>query len=293
MKREQLDNVYLRAMFYGDSGSGKTRLLGTAMECEDTRPMLLLNARGQPVSLRFLGDNTPLVLTVETMSDFNITFDWIMRNQPVPKVLRNVEWGSEEFYDLATNLPEPFNYIYPYLAEYGAERFKTLGVDSITQIQRIANNAVLDNPDVYVPDHIPDRRGYAEYQKLLDMMMFFADKHYSLPVHVLMTALCRHNEMPTLGITKYYPFLWGQGALEVPSYAELVGRLVNIESLTTQKINALANAFEPEEEGERPFNVLYTRGGRSFMAKWQGPASPPPVVVNPTVEKLLDVLKAG
>ena len=291
MKIEDLSNVYLRAMFYGDSGSGKTHLLGTAMECPETSPMLVLNARGQPISFKFLGDNIPLILSIDKMSDFNSIYAWIIQNQPLPKPLQQLDVGTDAWLTVADSLSEPWSYVYRYLGTRGVDRFKTLAIDSITQVQRIANDVVMNEPSsLYTPEAIPAKRGYGEYQKLLDMLTRFADYHYKLPIHVLMTALCRHNEMPTLGITKYYPFLWGQAALEVPSYAELVGRLVNIESLATQQINAMSSQFMPAFKGEQPFNVLYVRGGRDYIAKWQGPQNPPDIVINPTVRKLLDIM---
>ena len=300
MEPESFENVYLRTLFYGDSGSGKTRLLGTAMLCEDTCPMLILNARGQPISLRFLKDR-PLVMTIRKMEDFNSAFAWITNNQPLPKLLSSYYdvddsvWTVEgtNIANTVNELPNPFNYIYEYLIQRGDSRFKTLGIDSITQVQRIANDIVVENVDTYVPNTIPNKRTYPHYQKLLDMLMKFADEHYMLPCHVLMTALCRHSEMPGDDITRYYPFLLGQGAHEVPSYAELVGRLVNVRSLTTQITKAVTDNFVPTYRGEQPFNVLYTQGSRNFVAKWQGPEGPPAVVINPTIKKLLDVIKAG
>jgi len=262
--------------------------------------MLILNARGQPISLRFL-ENRPLVLTVKKMEDFNSIFAWMTDNQPMPKPLQPFyteeggwQFTEEPLMDAIVELPNPFNHIFWYLFQQSrATRFKTLGIDSITQIQRIAGDLVVENAPLYIPDTVPNKRTYPHYQKLLDMLMKFADNHYMIPCHVLMTALCRHSEMPGDDITRYYPFLLGQGAHEVPSYAELVGRLVNVGSLTTRMIGDLSGKFVPEYSGEQPFNVLYTRGSRNFVAKWQGPESPPDVVINPTIEKLLNVIKAG
>lgn len=305
MKEETFEDVYLRALIYGDSGSGKTRLTGTAMQCVETSPMLTLNARGQPISYRFLRDKwyMPLVLSVETMRDFNDTYAWIMDNQPLPTVLKEfVDKPNGDAWDAkVAGLPEPFNYIYRYLGNWVASghstelRFRCFTVDSITQVQRISSDVVMDYDDAaYSPSGFePKKRGYTEYQQMLDMMMKFSDHHYKLPIHVIMTALCRHSEMPTLGYTRYYPFLWGQSALEVPSYAELVGRLINIDSMSTQQINVAAGQFTPIFKGEQPFNVLFTRGGRDFVAKWQGPDNPPDILVNPTVRKILDVINGG
>ena len=301
MKPEILSTAYLRALFYGDSGVGKTHLLSTAMQYAETSPMLVMNARGQPITFRRLGDNIPLVMSVNHMKDFNEIYSWVMDDQPLPKQLHDYEYifgagpgaSNEDAVwqakDLISNLPETWNYVFAYLLSHKTTRFKSIAFDSITQIQRIANNVVLDVPVEYVPDTIPSKRGYTEYQKLLDLLMRFADYHYKLPVHVFMTALCRHSEMVSSNITMYYPFLWGQAALEVPSYAELVGRLIKVDSLATQQARLIAKD-STLKQSEPPFNILLTQGGRDYIAKWQGPENPPDVVVDPTIEKLLNVL---
>jgi hypothetical protein len=289
-KPENLDNSYLYGLFYGDSGAGKTRLMGTAMLDPRTYPLLVLNARGQPSSLRFL-DPRPLVLRIESMKDFNPIYDWILDDQPEPTVFGDVDWGSEDFIYVCEKLPEPFKYIYPYLAEIEERKFKCLGIDSITQVQRIADDQILGY-DTYAADIIPPNSTYPTYNKLLGMMTKLTDHHFELPIHVIMTALSRHSEMPTLGITKYYPFLRGQSALEVPSYAELVGRLVPLASLAQQQMTKLSKDPELKKEfaGRVPYNVLFTRGGRDFIAKWQGVENPPDMIVEPTITKILDIM---
>jgi len=256
--------------------------------------MLLLNARGQPITLRNFEDR-PLVFTIEVMEDFNEFYTWIANDQPLPKSMvevmkeEEVQWGSEGWFAILEDLPAHWATVYEYLAEHNVQKFRSLGVDSITQVQRIARNKIVGYNE-FAPNTVPNATKYPQFQSLLAMMMGFADHHYKLPCHVFITALSRRNEVPTLGITQYYPFLWGQSALEVASYAELVGRLVPVQNLPTQKFNALK-----KREGKRNpndmFNVLLTRGGQDFIAKWQGPMDPPDYIVNPTVQKVIDVIK--
>jgi len=42
---------------------------------------------------------------------------------------------------------------------------------------------------------------------------------------------------------------------------------------------------------ETAWNVLLTKGGRNFMAKWQGIRTNPSVVVNPTISKVIEVME--
>jgi hypothetical protein len=269
-------------------------MLGTAMLCEETYPMLLLNARGQPITLRNFEDR-PLVFTIEEMSDFNDFYTWVAEDQPLLKPLakamkeHELQWGSEGWFAALKDLPKPWGIVYEYLEDHNVQRFGSLGIDSITQVQRIARNKIVDY-NTFTPDTVPNATKYPQFQSLLAMMMGFADHHFDLPCHVFMTALSRRNEVPTLGITQYYPFLWGQSALEVASYAELVGRLVPVQSLPTQKLNTLKKR-EGTHDPNDMFNILLTRGGQDYIAKWQGPMNPPDYIVNPTVQKIIDTIK--
>jgi hypothetical protein len=57
-----------------------------------------------------------------------------------------------------------------------------------------------------------------------------------------------------------------------------------------RKVARLEKAFEDVFKDEEPFNVLLTKGGRNFIAKWQGPLDTPSVVVSPTIGKLIRVI---
>lgn len=274
MKAVQLDKPpYLRMLIYGDSGSGKTRLMGTSTECEHTSPLLVLNARGQPISLRHVYPH-PCILTIESMKDFNNIYQWLSLDQK-----RDVGVAKQ---------PE-IKYCIQYLDDLGAEKFKTLGLDSITHVQRISMDDIAGKAD-RIGD-TPRSTQIQHWGMVLSQLTRVADEFYKLPLNVIITALARHDHVETLGTTMYYPFLWGQSSLEVPSHAELVARLLPIASMQTRKVAQLEKAFENVFQDEDPFNVLLTRGGRNFVAKWQGPENPPSVVVAPTIQKVVDVMR--
>jgi len=87
----------------------------------------------------------------------------------------------------------------------------------------------------------------------------------------------------------FYPFVWGQSSLELPSLAEIVGRMVPIEGLNAAQAMSLKRNLP--KEMETAWNVLLTKGGRNFMAKWQGIRTNPSVVVNPTISKVIEVME--
>lgn len=46
------DTEFTSAIIYGETGSGKTKLIGTAVECEETNPCLLIDVEGGTKTLR-------------------------------------------------------------------------------------------------------------------------------------------------------------------------------------------------------------------------------------------------
>lgn len=264
---------HLKALIYGDSGAGKTFLLGTAQQCKETFPLLVLNARGQPITLRHF-DPPPCILGIENMSDFNFVYGWLDRGQPRGTAFE----GKEEI-----------AYCIEYLDSIGEEKFKTVGVDSITHVQRISLEGIVGSPDKI--GDVPPQAQIQHWGQTLRQLVNLADHFYNLPMHVILNALTRNDKIESLGITMYAPFLWGQSSAEIPSHAELVARLIPIDSIETRKIAQLEKAYEEVFKREEPFNVLLTKGGRNFLAKWQGPLNPPSVVVAPTIEKIMKVIE--
>lgn len=262
--------VLMRMLIYGESGSGKTHLIGSFMECEDTCPVLVLNARGQPVTLRAF-DPPPLVLDMETMADFNLPYRWLQLDQP--------SLEADTTFAIAVNA---------YFEKYGFTKFKTMAIDSLTHVQRISMYQLTDAADKGPGDYAmrPQRQHWGQ---VLGQLTRLADLYYKLPVHVVITALTRQDEVPALGAVLFGPFLWGQSSKEVPAHAEIVGRLMSIETVRAQTVTAMKETF-PKEMRDA-YSVLLTRGGRNFMAKWQGATNPPDVLVAPTAQKIIDIMR--
>jgi hypothetical protein len=271
MKVVSLDEVkYIKLLIYGDSGSGKTTVVGSFQKEPKTSPLLVLDAGGQPISLRFL-DPPPLVLGVEDVSDINYPYDWLSRGQP---------WELVEKY--REKYPF-FQAVYDYFD--GTEgKFKAVTLDSITQLQRIALDKI--SSATGNPGDVPRAVQIQEWGQLRAITTNIADKFFKLSdIHVVMTALCMHLHIDAFGISEYGPMLNTKSGLEVPSHAEIVGRLMNLESLGIKKLRAIQDDIPTNA-----YNVLLIRGSRDSTGKWQGVQDPPEFMFNPTARAFLDVL---
>jgi hypothetical protein len=140
-----------------------------------------------------------------------------------------------------------------------------------------------------LPGDMPKARQIQHWGMTLSQMVNLADLYYQLPLHVFVTGLTKHVTIEAMGQILYNPSLWGQSALELPSLAELVGRVQVLESLVASKAMALKRDMPEEFEGAH--NVLLTKGGRTFMGKWQGVRKNPEVIVNPSIGKIMEILQ--
>jgi hypothetical protein len=273
---------YLRLLVYGMSGVGKTYLSGTSMLCEETCPALFLNAVGQPVTLRNF-DPPPLVIDVERMKDFNEPYAWILKGQPLSKR----EVAGSEFLQACDNYLHKYGFLDSESPEQGT--FKTLVVDGITHAQRVSLDGVTGSAAT-LPGDMPKQAQIQDWGGTLRQMINFVHKYYQLPIHVIVTALCKEVTLEGMGYPIYGPMLWGQSSHEIPAHAEIITRLVSLESLQTQKISVLKSSDPTGFEGA--INIAQLRGGRNFIAKWQGVIDPPAYLLDPSIQKFIDVLNS-
>lgn len=272
--KELRQEPLLRALIYGNSGAGKTTLLGTACECEETYPLLVLNAGGNPISLRNF-EPPPLILTLESLSDLNDPYKWFSEDQP---------WNYIE----AHHERSPFASAVWTFFNGEESKFKMVAIDSLTYLQRMAGDELVGNQAVLPGTQPKALEGFTDWRKMLNQTVNIVERYVHLPLHVWFTALTRHNDVPTLGVTMFYPFLLGQSSLEVPSYAEMVGRLLPTRTLPTSQSQALKKASP--SEFEQAYNVLVLQAGRDYDANWKGVDDPPEFILDPTMRKILDYL---
>lgn len=177
--------AYLNMLIYGEPGAGKTFLLGTAEDYEDTSPMLLIDIEGGTLTLR-------------------------RRNVDVVQV-RSMK-QLEEIHKELVNDTEGY--------------YKTVGIDSLTELQKLDMRTVMqeqfnkrpDSTDLYVPSQ-------REWGKSGERVRMVVRAFRDLEINTLVTALMSSDKDEKTGLVSYFPSFPGKLRSEIPGFFDVVGLL--------------------------------------------------------------------
>ncbi len=185
-------------LIYGEPGAGKTYLLGTAEDHEDTSPMLLIDIEGGTLTLR-------------------------RRNIDVVQV-RSMKQIEEVHNEIANDTDR---------------HYKTVGIDSLTELQKLDMRTVMketynrkpDSTDIYVPSQ-------REWGKSGERVRMIVRAFRDLPVNTLVTALMSSDKDDRTGQTSFFPSFPGKLRSEIPGFFDVVGYLTTFnERITKEEIN--------------------------------------------------------
>lgn len=262
MKPRKLDTTFGRGLFYGPPGAGKTTLLGSALNDERCTPILWLNCGGNPESIR-ANKNIGLatVIEIEELTDLDQVYEWISLGQkPDALFVKNCA-------KLGIELIPPY---------------KTVVLDQITQLQRMLCANIAGWTKKKIGDKLPPME-IQHWGQALNVLVWASNLYFSLPVHVWFTAQERmEKDGPNDALLEFGPQLWGQGRVEVPSYALLVGRLVKRERIGSlvKKENNLTQDI---------YGACYFSYTERSQCKDQYTGFPA-VMPDPTMTKIMDII---
>jgi hypothetical protein len=258
--------TYLRLLAYGKPGSAKTSFFATAGLDKRTSPVLWLDAGGNPISIARLkelyGREPDLdVLEIEELSDLASVYNWIVSGQPA---------------DI-------------YAQEYGLRSgYRTIVIDGITHTQRLAFELTQGSRRI-LPGMLVPKAEWGHYGSVLRQMLKIASAFYTLPLHVLVTAL-EHadrrqvdpNDEKT-AYTVFEPALAGQSVDEFPGWAYTVGRMAHHSAYDP-------SAYRQLPEGNNARYIWQIERDRYTDAKDQHNFGAK-YIINPTIPKLLDIMR--
>jgi hypothetical protein len=169
-------------MVYGDSGVGKTRLLGSADEVPDFRKIIFLDIEGGTMSIR---DLYPNIDTVRITSFAQI--------REVYEGLKGTSHG-----------------------------YTTAVVDSANEMQKFNMSNVMIELVKSRPDLDPDIPGMREWGKNLEQMRKYIRAFRDLPMNTLFTCLAMDKKNEKTGVTTRLPSLSGKLSGEITAFLDIV-----------------------------------------------------------------------
>lgn len=178
---------WLNALFYANPGVGKTYLLGTAADHEETSPVLICDVEGGTTTLRHRQDVD--IVQIRTMRQLQE-----VQNELVKQV-------------------DPY--------------YKTVCIDSLTELQKLDMRTLMDKQFADKPDStdpfVPSQR---EWGKSSERLRLIIRSFKDLPCHVLTTCLLAEKRNERTNVVTFYPSLPGKLAGEVSGFFDIVGLLL-------------------------------------------------------------------
>lgn len=241
-------NDSIKMLVYGNSGSGKTTFLATANEDERTSPVLWLDLEGGASSFK---SRRRVLESVKDIGDPQEGFI---------DVLRLKTWQD---------ISDVYEYLYAARHVNKIVKYKTVVLDSLTEINDFALKMVMNNSNAQRLDiDVPEQRDYLKTNGLMKKLLRGLRDIEDL--HVFMTALPKEVQDSTEGIVQIQPDLIGKLSQQAMAMYDF-GLFLRVN--TTKKCRELL--FEPKGKivaKKRDEKMIFTQS-----------------LYNPTMARFLDV----
>jgi hypothetical protein len=182
--RVQERSPFLNMMIYGDSGVGKTTLAGSADAVPAMRPVIFIDVEGGTESLR--------------------------NSYPDVEVVRVKTWAQMQG-------------VYNELYNDKGETYRTVVLDSLTEIQKFNMYDIMARQTVLKPEMDPDIPSMREWGKNIEQIRKFVRAFRDLSVHTIFTALATSDKDMRTGAITLKPGLSGKLSGEVSAFLDIVG----------------------------------------------------------------------
>ena len=230
---------YLKAMFYGGYGTGKTTLAASAQDVASMKNVLFIDAEGGTMSIRKRKDID--VIKVTHYNQFARVYEFLQRH---------IKARDAQDTEMLRKLEAYYRNI-PLDSIKEPKIYNTVVVDSLTEVQKYCMYHLLGvNVENFILDATPDSPQYSEWNKSAEMIRLLIRKFRNMPMHIIFVCSAAKEQDETKRYF-YEPALPGKLASEVQGFFDVVGYLYTA----------------PVEGGGAMQRRLYVLPGRTFAAK--------------------------
>jgi len=220
---------FVNMLIYGESGSGKTRLSGSADEVPAMRKVLFIDVEGGTLTLR---DTYPNIDSIRVRS-------W-------PQM--------QEVYDVL------------YAGNHG---YTTIVIDSLTEVQKMSMDTVMRKLIEDNSDRDADMPGIREWGINIEHTRKFVRGFRDLPLNTIFTALVQSEKNARTGASKRKPSLSGKVKDEVAGFLDIVVYLYTKEIDQVNKRMLLCGQTEDTVAKDRSNSLPLTIENPTMSAIWK------------------------
>lgn len=253
---------YLKILFYGDYGVGKTYLAGTAADVPSMGDVLMINAESGDLTLDSEEHNFNSIDSVRVTD-----FKQVSKAYEFLKAHAHL-WAKEDFEGLK-NLQEKVTGTKPAKKE-DLRHYRTVIVDSLSEVEQFCMNQLLGISDITRLDEETQSAEFKEYKQNHSMMLRMVRNFRDLPMHVIMTA-ARTFSQDELKRMMFSPQLTGKLSGQVQGFMDVVGYLTTGAA---------------QEDGTIPRRLFVQPTGK-FAAKCRFSRFKAPYFDNPTMKGVI------
>ena len=219
METFQTRQRFLKLMVYGDYGTGKTHLTGTACEVEEMHDVIMINAESGDMTLEQFQESHELTLvTCTKFKQIARVYDYLLKHCKARDAGDLDELRKLEAFYKGVNVSE--------IKE--PKQFFTVIVDSLTEIEDYCMNDLLGISDLTKIDEEVASAEWGEYKKQNSQIRRMIRNFRDLPMHVLFTCAQSYTQDEHKR-RQYQPQLTGKLSSQVQGFMDIVGYLVVTE----------------------------------------------------------------
>jgi len=240
---------YFKGLFYGDYGSGKTYLCGTAVEVPAMRDVLMISAEAGELTLYDPDGKYPFHLIDTVRATDYKTIARIYDFLKFHCQLRDLANSNTDARDRLIKLQKV---VMPDMVDGERIReYRTVIIDSLTEAEAYCMAQLLGVNDATKMDEEVQAAEWAEYRKQHTMIHRMVRNFRDLPTHTLFTAARAYIQDESKRQI-YSPMMTGKLSSQVQGFMDLVGYLV---------------VGQPGEDNQPLPRRLYVQPAPRFAAK--------------------------